>query len=643
MKWFHNLKITAKLTISFIAVAMIAGVVGIVGIVGIVNIFNMNQLDTSHTTVMKDLDNITSTYQKERAYLYELYLEKDNNRRLEIMSELKACDEIIDKSITSFSQGIDDTQVRKSFYKLSELMEEFSVICDKAISYARANQTNKIYETISNQRVKEIETQIQSVTDELMQAKNQLIAQDSSDFVTTVNKTVAGMLLVIILGMFIAVILGAMMAGIISSPIKEMARAANQLALGDVTIDLKVRDAKDETGQLMASFMAMAENIRKQAVLAEKIADGDMTIDVKVHSEKDLLGKKLAKMVEKNNKILSSIHFSAEKVAQESRQISNLSIVLSDGAMEQVSAIEKLTASLEEISLQTKLNAENANEANQLAEAAKSNAIQGNSQMKEMLRAIEEINESSANISKVIKVIDDIAFKTNILALNATVEAARAGQHGKGFAVVAQEVRNLAVRSADAAKETANMIEGSIKKSKGGTKIAESTAKSLDGVVSNIEKVASLISHITIASNEQRAGTEKIDQEIMQLSEAIHNNTATYEKEANASSQLLDEANQLKEMIGQFKLKTNTTSYSKYDEMSKEVLKMVDVMPGADWISPWHEEDNFKEDSFKIDVLEENSTKENKPKENKPKEEIRVEKIDLSTNIALSDNEFGKY
>ncbi|WP_317618438.1 methyl-accepting chemotaxis protein [Paenibacillus sp. PL91] len=140
------------------------------------------------------------------------------------------------------------------------------------------------------------------------------------------------------------------------------------------------------------------------------------------------------------------------------RQVSESSIVLSQGASEQASSVEQLTASLEEIAAQTRLNAENAVQANALADQARINAQQGNDRMKEMLNAMEEINTSSGSISKIIKVIDEIAFQTNILALNAAVEAARAGQHVRGFAVVAEEVRNLAARSAYAAKETKDMI-----------------------------------------------------------------------------------------------------------------------------------------------------------------------------------------
>lgn len=236
-------------------------------------------------------------------------------------------------------------------------------------------------------------------------------------------------------------------------------------------------------------------------------------------------------------------------------QISDSGQALAQGTTEQASSIEELTASIEEVADETKHNAIRANEANERAMAVRENAAVGNTQMGKMVAAMAEINESSQNISKIIKVIDDIAFQTNILALNAAVEAARAGQHGKGFAVVAQEVRNLAVRSSEAAKETTSLIEGSIDKVEVGTRIADETAVSLKEILAEIEKVTDLVKNIAQASSDQAREIEQINQGIDQVSMVVQTNSATAEQSAAASEELSGQAQMLKQMVGKFEIR----------------------------------------------------------------------------------------
>ncbi|MEW6171642.1 MAG: methyl-accepting chemotaxis protein, partial [Bacillota bacterium] len=242
-----------------------------------------------------------------------------------------------------------------------------------------------------------------------------------------------------------------------------------------------------------------------------------------------------------------------------SRQISDSSQALSQGASESASTLEEITSSMEQVTAQTKHNADNATHANQLADQARLSAEKGNGQMTAMVDAMNEINESAANISKIIKAIDEIAFQTNLLALNAAVEAARAGKHGKGFAVVAEEVRNLAERSARAAKETAELIEGSIKKTEAGTRIVEETSNALEEIVQGATKVTDLIGEIASASKEQALGIGQINQGLTQVDQVTQQNTASAEELAASSEELSAQALQLKQMLGRFQLKSQQT------------------------------------------------------------------------------------
>ncbi len=577
MQWFYNLKIASKLILGFVIVALIAGVVGVVGLI---NLNNMNEADTllyeENALGLAYSGTAATYYQRLRYNLAEMALLEDDSLHEEFVDKYNTFMATIDDCLTKYGEGIINEDDRKQYDVLMPEWEKYKTIVQKAVELSKAGQYNQI-DRLLLEDAKDVSTSLQDYLTKLTEY-NALSAKERSDSNTQLSKTASFiMIIVVIVGVLIAISLGIFISRIISKPVNKMVAVADKLAAGDVNVNIDV-NTKDEVGKLAKSFSSLIASTRDQAVVVERIASKDLTVEADIRSENDLLGKKLSELLHGLNEMITNIAASSEQVAAGSKQVSDSSMALSQGATEQASSIEELTASLEEISSQTKLNAENANKANELAGDAKTNAVQGNSQMKEMLKAMDEINVSSSNIYKIIKVIDDIAFQTNILALNAAVEAARAGQHGKGFAVVAEEVRTLAARSANAAKETTDMIEGSIKKVEDGTKIAKATADALSEIVTGIQKVANLVNDIAVASNEQATGIGQINQGIMQVSQVVQSNSATSEESAAASEELSSQAALLREMVSDFNLKKINKSYDRLEDISPDVLKMLESM-----------------------------------------------------------------
>jgi methyl-accepting chemotaxis protein len=256
-------------------------------------------------------------------------------------------------------------------------------------------------------------------------------------------------------------------------------------------------------------------------------------------------------LTRKISQIVESLSEGADQVASASGQVSAASQSLAEGATEQAAGLEETSSSLEEMSSMTKQNADNAQQANHLAGDARKAAENGTTAVAKMTTAIDDIQKSSTETAKIIKVIDEIAFQTNLLALNAAVEAARAGEAGKGFAVVAEEVRNLAQRSAEAAKNTSSMIEQSVNNSKAGVEISAEVTKVLGEITTGIAKTSDLVNEIAAASQEQAQGVDQINKAVSQMDKVTQQNAAAAEESASASEELNAQAASMKEVVGE--------------------------------------------------------------------------------------------
>lgn len=401
---------------------------------------------------------------------------------------------------------------------------------------------------------------------------------DTFDMNKSIDMLTAAIAVVSILSLVIVVAIVIIVLRKTLKPINGVVSAASEIASGNLAIQVDTQ-SNDEIGVLSRTFLEMAENLRTIiediSHLLGEMSRGNFRIDTKYEEKyvgdyhEILIAMKTINLNLSNT--LMEINTASDQVSTGAGQVSASAQSLSQGAAEQASSVEELTSTITEISDRIKDNADNARQASHLSGEAGGEVEESNRNMEQLMTAMTEITETSREIGKIIKTIDDIAFQTNILALNAAVEAARAGESGKGFSVVADEVRSLAGKSAEAAKNTTALIESAVEAIEKGRLLADKTAGSLHSVVDTSKGVDERIRQIAKVSEEESYAVTQIAAGLEQISSVVQTNSATAEESAAASEELSGQAQMLKNLVNRFKLRDGGEGINPYEAVGSSM------------------------------------------------------------------------
>ena len=560
-----NLKVSTKLLFSFTLVLAVGLVIGALGLIGMstmertaVGIYSNNLM------AIEAMGEIQVIFASQRSDFRSIFLSKDDPAAIkDYITSLAESEKAAQDSFRKYELAMTDETREEDYFAAKEAWDgDFARIKKETIRIVEetgnVDAAREYY--FGNSYV--ITPIINGLADS--SAHNNLWAEQSSNDLNSLYKTMKLVIvLAMLIGAFIVLLMRFYLTHLISTPLVVLARFMDKagkkgdlsLEKADVEIISKLADSTDEIGQTVSATAGFVSRLTRVSDDLKTIANGDLTVDVELLSNQDVLGNSLQEMTGKLNTVFESCNNSASLVAVGAKQVADGAQALAEGSSEQAASIEQLSSSIDEIASKTKENADYAEKAAKLSETIMNNAEKGSGQMNEMMKAVAEINEASKSISKIIKTIDDIALQTNILALNAAVEAARAGKYGKGFAVVAEEIRSLANKSAEAAKDTDAMIQDTMAKAELGSHIADETAASLNEIVEGIGDNNRIVKEIATSSEEQSMAIAQINIGIDQVAQVVQQNSATAQESAAASQEMSSHSIILQELISQFRLK----------------------------------------------------------------------------------------